>query len=161
MKKISLTKGKVASVDDRDFEKLNQFSWYALRVGHNFYAARTIGKGAHGPKRCILMHREILPGYPRIDHRDNEGLNNCRGNLRPANCSQNAANSRKRTDGSSKFKGVHWLIDNQKWRASVKFCGENIYLGCFVSESEAARAYDDKAKALFGEFARLNFSKTA
>lgn len=108
---------------------------------------------------CILMHREILgliAGSPDGDHRDGDGLNNRRNNLRVVTKSQNQMNQQK-IRGNSRFKGVCWDKSRGKWLATIRFERKSYNLGRFNNESDAACAYDKKAQELFGEFARLNF----
>jgi hypothetical protein len=155
MKTIPLTQGKVALVDDEDYEWLSRWKWYAILNGHTWYAAR---KDCSGDRpRAVSMHRQIM-GEPegKVDHIDGDGLNNQRGNLRLATDPQNLWNSRKRR-GSSKFKGVYWTKRNKRWRAAITHLGVKKHLGYFDSEEAAARAYDRAAKEFFGPFARLNF----
>jgi hypothetical protein len=101
------------------------------------------------------MHKLLIPGVSRIDHRNRDGLDNRRENLRPATQSQNMANSRSRP-GSSLFKGVSWIRRDRRWYASIMFNYRSISLGNYVSEIEAAKAYNAAAIRLFGEYARLN-----
>lgn len=153
MKEIELTQGLVAFVDDEDYEKLSKHKWRAEKRGDLFYAYRSAGK--HGG---YAMHREILP-IPlgkEIDHTDRNGLNNQKSNLRICTVSQNQANTKSRTGGTSKFKGVGWFKSSRKWRALIKVKGQLVYLGLFVTEEDAAIAYNNAALRHFGEFARLN-----
>ena len=101
------------------------------------------------------MHAEIL-GVPKADHEDGNGLNNQRGNLRPARGWRNNANSRKAAGKSSKYKGVTWAKDPQKWKATAQREGKVFNLGYFKDEVDAAQAYNLMAYELFGEFARFN-----
>jgi hypothetical protein len=109
------------------------------------------------------MHREIL-GFgsikqdPRlVDHRNRNGLDNRRENLRPSTNSQNLGNRIGSPNSSSKYKGVHWDSTRGKWRTQAQHDGKTYRLGRFDSEEEAAAAYDRKALELWGEFALLNF----
>ena len=84
-------------------------------------------------------------------------LNNQRYNLRKATPQENMMNRQKHKNSSSRFKGVHWYKPANKWMTQIRFNNKHIHLGCFTSETEAALAYNQKAKELFGEFAKLNF----
>lgn len=143
-----------AIVDDEDYERMNQFTWHAVRREgkKNTYAQTNVR--VEGKKTTKRMH-QLITGFRQTDHANGIGLDNRRENLRDSNTSQNAANSRPRK-GASKFKGVSWHKANQKWVAAIR-CEKQTYIGSFDSEVEAAKAYDAKAKELFGEFARTNF----
>jgi AP2 domain len=156
MKTITLTQGKVAFVDDADFEWLSQWKWQAVLDGHTYYAVRTDYSGDR-PRR-ISMHRLIM-GEPKgkVDHKDGEGLNNQRGNLRPATDSENQWNRRKSRGCSSIYMGVSWRKDYKHWEAQIVRLRVKRHLGYFDSELEAARAYDKAAKELHGSFIRPNF----
>jgi len=114
-----------------------------------------------GGRNCkkVLMHRLIMNAQPTedIDHHDGNGLNNRRRNLRPATVSQNLGNMRRlRSDGSSGFKGVHFVRKLGKWQARIQSQGKRVSLGCFATKELAAQAYDEAAKRIFGEFAATN-----
>lgn len=153
---IPLTGAKHAIVDDADFERLSQWKWYACRRRNNYYATRHM-KLPNGKLISVLMHREIMgltPGSKnRVDHRDFNGLNNTRQNLRIATPSQNSRN--RRPCGSSKYLGVS--SKSGKWQANISYLGKTRYLGIFGDEREAAETYDFFARELHGEFANLNF----
>lgn len=156
MKEIPLTRGKVAIVDDEDYERLNVHKWCVMRGGAAWYACRgtyTPGRGSH----TLLMHRVILsaPRGVQVDHKNSDGLNNTRGNLRLATISQNGLNARIRKDNTTGYKGI-WQ-SGLRWAARIRCQGKRMHLGVFSSPEAAARAYDKKALELFGEFARLNF----
>lgn len=159
MKEITLTKGKVALVDDSDFDWLSQWKWSAakrpMRYGEAFYAARS--SWDKGENNVILMHRLILgcTGTMRVDHRDRNGLNNQRENLRLATASQNGQNKIVYPH-SSRFKGVARNHRRQYWQASIGVDNKIINLGCFDHEIDAAIAYNNASKIHFGEFAKLN-----
>lgn len=157
MKTIQLTQGKVALVDDDDYERLNQFKWHCYKDNNVWYAIRNVGKP---PNRTTQhMHREILrlkKGDPDVDHRDRDGLNNQRSNLRFATDSQNIANSPCRS--ASGYKGVYLFRDHKvkPWCAVITRNRKRILIGFFVTAKEAAIAWNKKALELFGDFARLN-----
>lgn len=150
MKEIPLTQGKVALIDDEDFEAVSAVKWYAQ---HNrvLYAASKRG-------RIVYMHRLILGAPPgvQVDHINGDGLDNRRANLRLCSNSQNHANLRKRTETSSRFKGVYWNKARRKWHAQIKANQRTFYLGLFDSEEAAGAAYDRAATEHFGTFSRLN-----
>jgi len=157
MKEIELTQGKIALVDDGDFEWLNQYKWHAAKGGRTYYAVRK--KKIDGKEQRLLMHRIILntPKNKQSDHKDLNGLNNQRYNLRICTPQENMMNREYYTDGYSKFKGVSWDKARSKWRSYICINYKFIPLGRFISEIDAALAYDKACKRLFGEFARLNF----
>lgn len=151
MKLIPLTQGKHAMVDDSDFESVSKHNWYAHKEKNCWYAWRNIGK------KIQRLHQFLFPGVPRIDHKDGDGLNNQRWNLRPATQSQNMANQKKHSGSSSQFKGVSWDPRRGKWVARAGRASSYKFIGRFDDEIEAAKAYDVRAKEIFGEFARPNF----
>lgn len=157
-KEIPLTKGQIAIVDDEDYEKLIEHKWCAQRArtkGTLYYYAVRMARDEHKCRYTEFMHHVIM-GRVKVDHKNHNGLDNRRENLRIANQAQNNANRRKDSgDCSSKYKGV--TRENNRWRARIKADEKRIHLGLFHSEEEAARAYDQAAKELFGEFALLNF----
>lgn len=162
MRSISLTQGKVAVVDDHNFDWLNEWKWYAQRVQNGarevFYAARALPR-VGGRQEKVYMHQQIgnRLGFIQVDHRDLNGLNNLDSNLRDATNSQNRANSGKMPGTSSRFKGVSWFSRKLKWAAQVTVFQRKVFLGYFVDEIDAALAYDRAARFFFGEFARCNF----
>jgi hypothetical protein len=138
MKRIKLTQGKYALVDDDDYEWLNRYSWYADEHNHTWYA-RTMING-----KQVRMHRLIL-GFPNmdIDHKDRNGLNNQRSNLSACRHSVNMARKVKRQGSTSQYRGVSWDKKKQNWvlRLSIS-TGKYQFIGNFDSERYAALAYD-------------------
>lgn len=149
-KLIPLTKGKFATVDDADYEWLNQWKWYA----NGGYAFRTAGGRKN--KKNIAMHRLICdaPSDSLVDHISGNTLDNRRCNLRLATTQQNTYNTKKRESVSSVFKGVSFQYN--RWTSYIGFNGKFIYLGRFLTQREAARAYNEAAINHFGEYAKLN-----
>jgi hypothetical protein len=160
MKEILLTKGKIALVDDDMFDYLNQWKWYAKNSGENWYAKRSVW--ANGKKHNISMHRllmNISDPKIQIDHKDGDGLNNQKSNLRFCTRSQNYMNKKSQVHKTSIYKGIYYHKASKKYIAKVGYNKNQIYLGYFKNELDAAKAYDIKALELFGEFARPNFPK--
>lgn len=157
MKKIPLTQGKVALVDDEDYDRVSRHKWCIDKRGHTSYAILSSKhKGGHATRR---MHSYIIGDIEgmMIDHINSNGLDNRKVNLRHCTRSQNMANQRSRVDTSSVYKGIWWRKDNNKWRVRIVKDGVKHNLGNFICEIEAAKAYDKAAREHFGEFARLNF----
>jgi len=156
MREIKLNHGKVALVDDADFDWLNQWKWIAEQgVSGIWYARRTSYET--GKKKSVRMHRQLTNNaYPIVDHADRNGLNNQRYNLRSATYSQNIANSKTMKDSKSGLKGVHWHKPNKKWIAKIRIHGKDKHIGCFEDKHQAAKAYEIAAKEAFGEFARIS-----
>ena len=144
-------------VDSEDFKRLNKHKWYALESEKTFYAVRNIG---WPNQRRVRMHREILrvPINLETDHRNSCGLDNRKQNLRVCTKAQNQHNQHLRQGTTSQYKGVSWHKKSNLWITYIRCNGKGYYLGTYKNEVEAAKAYDKKAKELFGEFAHLNFS---
>jgi hypothetical protein len=154
IKEIQLTQGYIALVDDEDYEKVSQYKWYAENRLYSWYARTTIIK----TRKNIYLHRFILNVKPdeEVDHINGNGLDNRRCNLRIVTHQQNMMNVKKRINGSSKYRGVFWDKEREKWEAQIAINGKSCYLGLFTSEVEAAKAYNIKALESFGEYAKLN-----
>lgn len=153
MKAIKLQRsGEVAVVDDSDFGLVSRFVWHLRKSKKHRYAYTSVNS------KPVYMHKLLLKrrGFKLVDHKDGDGLNNRRANLRPCTYAQNQFNQRKHR-GLSQYKGVYRLKSSGKWVARIGFDYKDIYLGTFTIEKEAARAYDQKARELFKEYARLNF----
>lgn len=159
MKKIALSKGLFALVDDSDYGWLSRFKWYAsTRKTGSPYAART-HMGFKGRPTNTLMHRQIMstPSRLEIDHKDGNGLNNQRSNLRVATRNENSWNSRpseRRAVKGVTFQGHR--LTSRPWQARIAHNGTQMHLGYFPTKTEAAYAYNAAAIRLFGEFAKLN-----
>lgn len=161
MKKIRLSQGKCALVDDVDFEWLNQWNWNASRAGKKFYAIRRHGIKEGGTGKLITMHR-VITGDPKgkdVDHIDGNGLNNQRSNLRVCTRAENVRNRKKPKLNNEKYMGIQTYKGKRKtsYRAIIGHNKKVYHLGMFASPEEAARAYDKKAVEFFGKFAKVNF----
>lgn len=157
MKKIPLTQGQYAIVDDEDYDKVVRYKWRAVWGGYCFYAVHTLWN--KGKRYEIRMHRFILngPDTSLVDHRNYNGLDNRKSNLRLCSHSQSQYHRRGSKNGTSQFKGVYFRTQNQSWQAQIKYNGKSIWIGQYEDEVAAAKSYDEKARQLFGEFAHLNF----
>jgi hypothetical protein len=164
MKTIQLSKGYVAQIDDEDYERVMAAGpWCAQRRPNTVYARRSIRK-PDGKQTSLYLHRFLLGVTDPmifVDHLDRDGLNCQRANMRRATRSQNAANSRNpRTPGKkrgSNFRGVSWNHGNSRWHTRIKIGGKERFLGYFMNEVHAAKAYDRAARKHFGAFASCNF----
>jgi len=149
MRKIELTQGQVALVDDEDFDYVYQWNWYAHKDGNTFYVARAGGR-VNGSMTTITMHRVIL-GVPSegfvTDHVDGNGCNNQRSNLRFVTYRQNAQN-RSKMFKTSKYHGVYWNRQAGKWMAKIYMNNKNKHLGYFTSELQAFYTYKKAVEAL-------------
>lgn len=159
MKEIPLTKGKVALVDDDDFEWLYQYSWcYSEKVFGCKYGYALRGFKQNRKTKLVKMHREIMkaPAGIQVDHIDGDKLNNQRSNLRLCTHGENCRN--RISTGASGFKGVFWFAPDSRWRAMFKMNRKIKLVGYFKDARDAAIAYDEAITKAFGEFARTNKS---
>ena len=155
MQKIPLSQGKFALVDDEDYDWLSQWKWSLKKAGTKVYAFRQRRKSEEtlGLPCTVYMHR-VLCAAKRVDHKDGDGLNNQKENLRPCTVSQNCWNVGKFSTNTSGHKGAFWHKGTNKWRAQISCNGKSKHLGYFDSVEEAAEAYKEAAKRLHGEFAK-------
>ena len=168
MQVIKTKDGYAVMVDDQDYALVSQYTWSVTSRNNLQYAYRKVAIKTDDREnwgwttRIRLMHQDIMPGHPMIDHVDGNGLNNLRNNLRPTTMSNNLANQGKHKMGwrghecTSRYKGVCWVEKFQKWVATIVKAGHQYWLGKFDDETEAARAYDKKAIELYGEYAKTN-----
>ncbi len=160
MKRIPLTQGKYALVDDEDYERLMAMGkWFAIKHhSGSFYAGRR--SSDKSSQTIKYMHRFILglnDANVLVDHIDGNGLNNVRKNIRACTSGENTKNQKLRKNNSSGFKGVYWDKPAGKWRVQIKGkWNKRIHLGYFYCRIEAARAYNAAAIIHHCEFARLN-----
>src|SRR4051794_36992366 len=135
---IQLTQGKFAQIDPEDWPLVAPYKWYAKldRSTGRFYA--------YNKSHRLIMHRLIMGAKKGqiVDHRDRDGLNNRRENLRPSDKYRNQMN-RGKGKGSSKYKGVSWNVRRGKWIVRFNWLGNDHYIGAFKDERHAAQAYND------------------
>lgn len=155
---IPLTQGQNAIVDAEDFEWLMQWNWHAYwcPTSKTFYAGRN-EKKARGYKP-MPMHRQILNSAKgeEVDHRNFNGLDNRRENIRRCNRNGNAHNKRVCSVNTSGYKGVSLYKPLGKWVSVIRSNGKRMHLGYFETAEMAAKAYDTAAIKYHGEFAHLN-----
>lgn len=153
---IKLTQGKVAIVDAADYEVLSQFKWYALKPTNNknYYAARGAYDKVTKRRSIQYMHKFLLDTTDYVDHVNRNSLDNRRSNLRSATPSQSRMNSTPK--GRSQYMGVSWSKSAGKWQATCTYQGKRKWIGGYDTEIEAAGAYNEWVKGIYGEFANLN-----
>mgnify|MGYP003383480200 CR=1 FL=1 len=150
---VTLTQGYEAVINASDAPLVAGWNWYAIKDGNTVYAQRS---RPAGERRIVRMHR-VLMGDPDgllVDHRDGDGLNNIRSNLRLATCQQNVHNARISKSNTSGFKGVSWRKTNGKWHAQIRLNGRQRNLGYFQTPEAAHDAYCKASSSLHGEFGR-------
>ena len=153
---VRLTKWHTALVDADDLPIIAGHLWCVDAKRGRDYAIRAVGPKAK--RRFVYMHRDVLraPDGFDVDHiNQGDGTDNRKLNLRIADRSMNNANQRPR-GGTSKFKGVHFHKQTQKWHAQIRLKSYRKSLGLYSDQEDAALAYDTAAVQLFGEFAATN-----
>jgi hypothetical protein len=156
---IQLAQNKIARIDPEDWPLIAPYKWYAFPSTEGKWYAHATPLDGNRAKAKIKMHNLIL-GRKRVDHIDEDGLNNTRRNLRPCSNAQNQQNTGSR-GGSSRFKGVSWNKRKRKWVVAFRWDNNARFVGYLTDEEQAARAYDRAILPLAGEFARLNFPMPA
>ena len=156
---IQIARGLTLIVDESDYGYVMETGPWTPQPGKagTFYAMRTKWQGE---KRKVYLHRILIGVTPdrRVDHINGNGLDNRRSNLRVCSNAENMRNMR-RGRGRSIYKGVAWFTRDECWRAYIVMDAKQIHLGYFATEVEAAEAYDESARRLFGAFAKLNFTE--
>ena len=157
MKEIQLTQEKVAIVDDEDFDRVNEFNWYAAEGERTFYAQRQTQLNYE--KKTYHMHKFVLNTEERIDHINGNGLDNRKENLRVATNQQNCMNvAPKHSNKTSKYKGVY-KASKTTFEVQIKINYKSYNLGRLKDEELAAKYYDAVARYYYGEFAWCNFNE--
>lgn len=150
---VPLSRGMYAVIDADDGDRVGAHKWSVGKCKTLWYARRKDPK----TKRVIYLHRWIMGTPPGvlIDHRDRDSLNCRRCNMREATGSQNGHNKRLPRNNTTGYKGV--TRDKTRFCAAICYKGRHFRLGGFATAEEAARAYDARARELYGEYACLNF----
>ena len=150
MKSVILTQGKMAFIDDEDFDKVSKYKWFAVKNGNTFYAGRYIS-GTKNPRKKEWMHHLIMgrpdEGY-EIDHRDGDGCNNQKVNMRIVTHRINMQNIINSSTPSSKYPGVSWHKLRNKWRSCFNIGNKQIHLGLFDNELDAYNKYKNAIENL-------------
>ena len=158
--KITLTQSYEMEIDNEDYDKIKDYKWHTRKCKNTCYAITHIYKS--NKRTTIAVHRLLInvPENMFVDHKDGNGLNNKKENLRICTNAQNQMNRNKPINNVSGFKGVYYINEKnrkRKYRAFICKNNKTINLGDYFTPEEAAITYDKKAKELFGEFALLNF----
>lgn len=154
---IPLSRGMFALVDESDYDFLSQFTWSVCGGTRNKYAE--FRKHVDGKMKTFSMHRLLLqaPANMQVDHRNGNGLDCRRSNLRLCSATQNRKSLRKQLRATaSRFKGVCWDKIARKWTARIRPNRTEIFLGRFDTEVAAGVAYNQAAVKHFGDYALLN-----
>jgi hypothetical protein len=130
---------------DCHLELIKPYSWG--KYGPGYIAATVNGKQ-------VAMHRFIMgsPAGKEVDHINGDKTDNRCSNLRVCSRAQNQANAVKKFGN---YKGVGFY--KKQWRARLMIDYQEVHIGLFDEEGEAAAAYDSVALQIFGNFARTNY----
>lgn len=151
MKLLSLSNSNlVVMVDNEDFERVNQFTWFEVKTESSVMIRSKIS----GKSRSLSSF--IMTTYEMYDHKDRDPYNNQKDNLREADHSQNMCNRRKFKNSKSPYKGITRTRNKTKWQVQLQVDGNKMHFGNFISPIEAAKAYDKAARKYHGEFANVN-----
>lgn len=146
----------IVQIDDTDYQNLIQYPWW--RQPNKYGTIYAVTRFKNG--ESMSMHKMIMGPPPKgftWDHKDRNGLNNQKNNLRIATKSQQGQNSIRGNSGISSYRGVSFNKSKGKWFASIKIDGKNHHLGYTFSELEAAKLYNEAAIKLHDpEFLILN-----
>lgn len=140
-----------AIIDREDKDKCMEYKWCLVYKGKTAYVKSST---------LLYLHHLIIGRPPvgmEIDHKNMDGLNNRRSNLRFCTSEQNKRNRNRPSSNTSGYKGVIWDKKAGKWRAQITEKRKLVYIGIYDDPILAAKAYDKEAIARFEAFARPNF----
>jgi len=155
MKRIELTRGKYALIDNEQYDLISLFRWCYVPACRGYAVVKLY---ICGKQYQIYMHRLVMNAIEgvSVDHIDGNGLNNQKSNLRICTHQENIMNQKKQENRASIYKGVSFHGQNKNWYAYIKINQKKKHIGCYDTEEEAAEAYNKEAVKLFGRFANLN-----
>jgi len=157
---MAISVGKtIALVDDEDYPLLSRHKWWPCR-GPNATYAQTTFEGSRKPRTTLTMQRLIIDGFRKcvIDHRNRDGLDNRKSNLRLVSKGANYLNRKiSKVGETSRYRGVYWVKRRSIWCARVFKNRRAFYRGDFETEIDAAKAYDNAVIRAFGNVALTNF----
>lgn len=151
MKRIKLSKGQYATVDDQDFDWLNQWSWHYSSNGYAMRVTYIKGSGRQNQKNeYVLMHRAInkTPAGKLTDHINRDKLDNRRSNLRNADKSLNSINRPLQSNNKSGYKGIHWFKRISMWQVYINKKGKRVNLGYYQELSDAIKVRQEAENRL-------------
>ena len=161
MKKIT-TSGKYSKnrfilIDDEDYPLVSLFKWCIVKRKNLYYATSFCYNPEDKKSKGFYLHRFIMKEPEGdIDHKNDNGLDCRKNNLRICTRQQNVSNSKKWAKATSVYKGVYWNSQHNNWKAALKVNGKTVFCRTFKKEEDAARAYNKSAIKYLGEFAQLN-----
>lgn len=158
MKEIPLTQGKVALVDDEDFERVSQYKWYYDKQKNTAKRSITISQRTRKPEYLSQLLCPVQNKKTGIKYFDGNSLNFQKNNMLVLSVSYlyQGTNRKKNRKLTSEYVGVSWAKNAKKWLVAISFQKKPIYIGIFDKELEAAAAYNKKAIELYGPNAKLN-----
>lgn len=151
MKTIPLTQGKVALVDDEDFEELSKYNWH--NAGR--YAVRHTSRKSPGGRKTVFMHRQIMnaPSGKQVDHKNGNRYDNRKSNLRFSTQLQNCWNACTRKDNKTGYKGVHYRPKSKDFVVYISVNKKRIHLKTYRNIDDAIKARKEAELKYHGEFA--------
>ncbi len=159
--RVPLNHGKEALIDVADLPRVAAHRWYVACEDGRWRAQRgeRVEEGGRTRVRIIRMASFILGAPPgvHVAHVNGDGLDNRRANLRLSTPREDGARRRLNRNNTSGYRGVSWHAPLGKWRAGIVRRPLKLHIGYYATAEEAARAYDDKARELFGDGAYQNF----